>query len=317
MMRLWAVFSINGKGLTVWQTRDKAKPLTPEQEGDLINFTVAHHLVLLSNLGLVLKEAPALRAGGLAGLDVVNEGIIGLDRAIAGFDHTQGYKFSSYATKFIKGKIRRAIANQVRIVRLPVHAHEKYGEMLGERKKLTQESGQEPTDDELIHHYVEQTGIKSNEAWAIWNAGPYALTSLDTPLDEESDSSTVGDHLLGGNTYDTRAAEELTAKLAIEKVLHSDRLKDRDKLILILTGGISENLPALEVKVEQPIESEPGKMIDYRHYIGRAALVGGFGTNMLARIFGISAEGARLARKKAFQNARGVIREEFGNLLDS
>jgi len=308
------LFQLLDGGLEVWNARDEA---ARTEEGDLINFAVAHQVIFLSNLGLVLNEAQRYKTiGGMTRLDIVNEGTIGLQKAIAGFDPSLKFKFSTYATKFIRGHIRRAIADQARAVRLPVHAHEKYGKMLDLRKELSRERGDEPSDNDLVDEFIRRNNVKPKEAWSIWKAGPYDATSLDAPVFADDDNSdTVGDSVLGRNTHSTELVEKMTTELAVQTALHSKELNDRDKLILILSEGLENNLPDLDIEIDSPANETGTNPIDYRHHIAKAAFTGGMKLSTIASVLGMSGEGARHARNKAYRLARDIIRKELGNPL--
>ena len=147
----------------------------------------ARSLMVRSNLRLVVKIARDYSNYGLPLLDLISEGNIGLMKAVERFDPKKGGKLSTYAAWWIKQSIKRALANQSKTIRLPVHLVDKISKMRRVSNQMTEELGREPTDDEL----AEEIGLESCKVSALKTAA-IRPTSLDQPIGDD-DSTAFGD----------------------------------------------------------------------------------------------------------------------------
>jgi RNA polymerase primary sigma factor len=232
----------------------KGKLLTHQEEIDLSKRAkkgdkAARKRLIEKNLRLVVSIAKKSRGRGLPFEDLIQEGNIGLMKAVGKFDSDRGFRFSTYATWWIRQTIQRAVAEKGRTIRIPVHMGEKIRKMAGTYNELSAELERAPSDEAV----AERLGWSVEDIREVKDATPDASTSLNQPLTSDKGSSELGELVEDERSSDTPGtvmSEMETSELG-EAI---DRLPQRYRYVLVRRYGLDGKNPATLAELGDELE---------------------------------------------------------------
>ncbi|MEI7640539.1 MAG: RNA polymerase sigma factor RpoD [bacterium] len=229
------ISSIKREEDTVGMKKDDLKVLAHTIKKSVEEAKRTRKMLVVANLRLVVSIAKKYINKGLSFLDLIQEGNIGLMRAVERFEYRRGYKFSTYATWWIRQAITRAIADQARTIRIPVHMIETINKLNKVARAYVQSTGKEPKPEEI----AKKMSLSIEKVRSVLKISQHPI-SLETPIGEEKDSH-LGDFIEDKEAISpASAAVNVLLKEQIEKVLHT--LKEREAEVLRLRFGIGDGV---------------------------------------------------------------------------
>jgi RNA polymerase primary sigma factor len=219
-------------GINPLLNKDSEVHLATQIQGGCNN---AKEKMILSNLRLVVSIAKNFAGRGITFMDLIQEGNIGLIRAVEKFDHTKGFKFSTYATWWIRQAMMRAIADQARVIRIPVHLNDAFQRVKRSTQELIQELQRKPTE----HEICDRAQISIERLRELLQFSQYPL-ALETPVGD--DSSTLADFIPDASSV---GIDENAEKNILREMLEASMnisLNERERMVITLRFGLQDGV---------------------------------------------------------------------------
>jgi RNA polymerase primary sigma factor len=269
----------------------KGKLLTHQEEIDLSKRAkkgdkAARKRLIEKNLRLVVSIAKKSRGRGLPFEDLIQEGNIGLMKAVGKFDSDRGFRFSTYATWWIRQTIQRAVADKGRTIRIPVHISDKMRKMVGTYNELSAELERAPSDEAV----AERLGWSVEDIRKVKDAMPGATTSLNQPLTSAEGSSELGELVEDERSSDTPGTVmgEMESSQLGEAI---DRLPERYRYVLVRRYGLDNKDPATLAELSDELELSRERVRQLQLKAVHMLKSGEFGSALRAAYSGGSREG--------------------------
>jgi len=275
--------------------------LTPEQAAVFIGFTAAEQVAFLTNLRLAAKIANHYRrTDKMPIMDIIQEANIGLSMAIARFDISKNYKFSTYATWWIKQSITRAMADKGRLIRVPVHAQEKFNAAFRSVIELEEQYGRPLTRQE--------TEIAADMPFAAYqdmykHCGPNIL-SLDKALSDEVGSAVIGDYIADDASMIDASVLALSDREVLRKLFADSRLSQKERLIL-----------GLRFELDESFIGGDGSGQSYQNLVSQLQRPGYPTLEEIGRLLGVTRERIRRIEQMALVKLQTTAQNQLGSAM--
>jgi len=291
------------KGFELYQNVIDLDNLSTENKKTVLELAAARQVLFLTNLRLVLSITKPFKSPTIEDIDLIEDGNIGLSKAVDRFDRSKGIQFSTYATTWINQAIMRTLSERSRLIRLPMHIHEKYRRVAKQIDKRSTALGRDLTEEETF----DITGMDSAEIATLMQQGEYCLTSIEAKLSKETDSSTIGD-MQGALDPDMERVDDTVGDSRfLHRIIEEAKLSDRQKFVLGLRTDID-----LSRYNELATKHADGTMVGYEHARAKLQSLPEIRHRDIADILGMSGSYIQTVEKTARDRLKSVAsRQEY------